>query len=198
MPTEQRLGLEEVECVFPMSNATGQQDEPETVGAREAWPFDLPMEDDQLLPEQGVLGDELGSAAVQVGGKGGGRPDMAQAGGNDPAKLPEALASVRGPAVSCRGSPPAASTTQIVDLGHLLSDLKESPLTKATQDPSGEICASSTSRKASTSSGVNGRFAGGMGDQELRVAQFDRAAPAETEPAAPRIEPAPRGTPPYG
>jgi len=29
-----------------------------------------------------------------VGGKGGGRPDMAQAGGNDPAKLEPALASV--------------------------------------------------------------------------------------------------------
>ena len=68
MPTEQRLGLEEVECVFPMSNAAGQQDEPETVGAREAGPFDSPMEDDQLLPEQGVLRNELGSAAEQVGG----------------------------------------------------------------------------------------------------------------------------------
>jgi len=33
--------------------------------------------------------------AQQVGGKGGGRPDMAQAGGNDPTRLPEALASVR-------------------------------------------------------------------------------------------------------
>jgi alanyl-tRNA synthetase len=30
-----------------------------------------------------------------VGGKGGGRPDMAQAGGTEPAKLPEALASVK-------------------------------------------------------------------------------------------------------
>ncbi|MFQ5488969.1 MAG: DHHA1 domain-containing protein, partial [Gammaproteobacteria bacterium] len=32
--------------------------------------------------------------ARQVGGKGGGRPDMAQAGGNDPAALPAALAGV--------------------------------------------------------------------------------------------------------
>lgn len=32
--------------------------------------------------------------ASQVGGKGGGRPDMAQAGGNDPSKLDRALASV--------------------------------------------------------------------------------------------------------
>jgi alanyl-tRNA synthetase len=32
--------------------------------------------------------------AQQVGGKGGGRPDMAQAGGTQPENLPAALASV--------------------------------------------------------------------------------------------------------
>jgi alanyl-tRNA synthetase len=41
-------------------------------------------------------GELVNHVAQQVGGKGGGRPDMAQAGGTDPAKLPEALASVRG------------------------------------------------------------------------------------------------------
>jgi len=39
-------------------------------------------------------GDLVNSVALQVGGKGGGRPDMAQAGGNDPAALDAALASV--------------------------------------------------------------------------------------------------------
>ena len=39
-------------------------------------------------------GDLVKFVAEQVGGKGGGRPDMAQAGGNDPAALPGALASV--------------------------------------------------------------------------------------------------------
>ena len=34
--------------------------------------------------------------AQQVGGKGGGRPDMAQAGGTEPANLPGALAGVKG------------------------------------------------------------------------------------------------------
>jgi alanyl-tRNA synthetase len=33
--------------------------------------------------------------AQQVGGKGGGRPDMAQAGGSEPGKLPGALQSVK-------------------------------------------------------------------------------------------------------
>jgi alanyl-tRNA synthetase len=40
-------------------------------------------------------GELVNHVAVQVGGKGGGRPDMAQAGGNDPSGLPAALASVR-------------------------------------------------------------------------------------------------------
>ena len=39
-------------------------------------------------------GDLVKFAAEQVGGKGGGRPDLAQAGGTDIAKLPETLASV--------------------------------------------------------------------------------------------------------
>jgi alanyl-tRNA synthetase len=41
-------------------------------------------------------GELVNFVASQVGGKGGGRPDMAQAGGTDPKGLPEALASVRG------------------------------------------------------------------------------------------------------
>ncbi|MEW7982603.1 MAG: alanine--tRNA ligase [gamma proteobacterium symbiont of Phacoides pectinatus] len=39
-------------------------------------------------------GDLVRFVAEQVGGKGGGRPDMAQAGGSDPTALPAALASV--------------------------------------------------------------------------------------------------------
>ena len=40
-------------------------------------------------------GDLLGFVAGQLGGKGGGRPDMAQGGGTDVAALPKALASVQ-------------------------------------------------------------------------------------------------------
>jgi alanyl-tRNA synthetase len=39
-------------------------------------------------------GELVNHVAVQVGGKGGGRPDMAQAGGTDPSGLPKALESV--------------------------------------------------------------------------------------------------------
>jgi alanyl-tRNA synthetase len=40
-------------------------------------------------------GELVNFVAQQVGGKGGGRPDMAQAGGTEPAKLPHALESVK-------------------------------------------------------------------------------------------------------
>ena len=40
-------------------------------------------------------GELVNFVASQVGGKGGGRPDMAQAGGSDPSGLPEALKSVK-------------------------------------------------------------------------------------------------------
>jgi len=39
-------------------------------------------------------GELVNVVARKVGGKGGGRPDMAQAGGNNPAELDSALASV--------------------------------------------------------------------------------------------------------
>ncbi len=41
-------------------------------------------------------GELVNFVAGQVGGKGGGKPDMAMAGGTEPAKLPQALASVEG------------------------------------------------------------------------------------------------------
>ncbi len=46
-------------------------------------------------------GDLISDIADQVGGKGGGRPDFAQAGGSDPAALDQALAGV-GPWVESR------------------------------------------------------------------------------------------------
>ncbi|MFT8209905.1 MAG: alanine--tRNA ligase [Symbiopectobacterium sp.] len=46
------------------------------------------------LTDRVKAGELIGFIAQQVGGKGGGRPDMAQAGGNDPAALPAALSSV--------------------------------------------------------------------------------------------------------
>jgi len=64
-----------------------------------------PTEDGKVVLVAGVTGDltarikagELvGKVAAEVGGKGGGRPDFAQAGGTDPARLDAALATVQG------------------------------------------------------------------------------------------------------
>ena len=61
------------------------------------------VQDGKVSLIAGVTADAIGKVkagelvnfvAQQVGGKGGGRPDMAQAGGTDPAKLPAALAGV--------------------------------------------------------------------------------------------------------
>ena len=49
-----------------------------------------------LIPRGVKAGDLVRDVAKLVGGGGGGRPDMAQAGGRDAAKLPEALAAVPG------------------------------------------------------------------------------------------------------
>ena len=46
------------------------------------------------LTDRVKAGELIGFVAQQVGGKGGGRPDMAQAGGSDVSALPAALASV--------------------------------------------------------------------------------------------------------
>jgi len=40
-------------------------------------------------------GELVNFVALQIGGKGGGRPDMAQAGGTEPAKLPAAMETVK-------------------------------------------------------------------------------------------------------
>ncbi|MSR15021.1 MAG: alanine--tRNA ligase [Gammaproteobacteria bacterium] len=50
----------------------------------------------KALTKQVHAGDLVNFVALQVGGKGGGRPDLAQAGGTDTANLPTAVASVRG------------------------------------------------------------------------------------------------------
>ena len=46
--------------------------------------------------QAGFAGGSLGVAPACLGGKGGGRPDMAQAGGTMPDKLNEAIAAVPG------------------------------------------------------------------------------------------------------
>jgi alanyl-tRNA synthetase len=62
------------------------------------------VDGDKVQIAAGVTADTVGKVkagelasfvAAQVGGKGGGKPDMAMAGGTNPAALPAALASVQ-------------------------------------------------------------------------------------------------------
>lgn len=49
------------------------------------------------LNKQGIrAGDLVNLVATAVGGRGGGRPSLAQAGGGDPAKIPQAMKLVSG------------------------------------------------------------------------------------------------------
>ncbi len=68
MPAQQSVRFEEEERIFPVLDATNQEDEPKAIRLRKGWLVDSALQDDQLLPEQGVLGNEIGSAARQVGG----------------------------------------------------------------------------------------------------------------------------------
>jgi len=63
------------------------------VGAREDGTAQLLINLDKSLEARGVnAGDVIREAAALIGGKGGGRPTMARAGGKDPERLPEAVA----------------------------------------------------------------------------------------------------------
>ena len=63
------------------------------VGARNDGTAQLLINLDKSLEARGVnAGDVIREAAALIGGKGGGRPTMARAGGKDPERLPEAVA----------------------------------------------------------------------------------------------------------
>ena len=63
------------------------------VGARNDGTAHLLINLDKSLEARGVnAGEVIREAAVLIGGKGGGRPTMARAGGKDPERLSEAVA----------------------------------------------------------------------------------------------------------
>ncbi len=69
VPTKEGVGSEDEEYFFPVLDATSKKDKPEAIGVRNGRLFDLAVEDNQLLPEQSIFGDEVGSTACQVGGR---------------------------------------------------------------------------------------------------------------------------------
>src|ERR1035437_8476428 len=67
MPTEERVRLDDEEGLSPGTYFPGQQHEEHSVGAGQPWLLDAPTQDDELLPEKGVLGNQLRFGPREVG-----------------------------------------------------------------------------------------------------------------------------------
>ena len=66
MPAEEGIGLDDEEGLLPEWRRSGKKEEPDAVPIAQLGVFDLALQDDQLLPQEGVLRNELGLAANGV------------------------------------------------------------------------------------------------------------------------------------
>jgi hypothetical protein len=66
MPGEEGLGLHNEERLCPVPDGSRKQQQEESIGLATRWALDLTTEDDQLLTEQRVLGDEFSPGAGQI------------------------------------------------------------------------------------------------------------------------------------
>ena len=69
MPAQERIGLDDKEGFLPPPDPAGEEDEPRAIGWGESWLVNLAVEDDELLAEERVLGNELGIAASEIEGR---------------------------------------------------------------------------------------------------------------------------------
>ena len=67
MPAEQGVWLHDHKSLLPGSNQPGQQNEKDAIGVRACGPFHLAPEDNELLAQKGIFGDELGLASAKIG-----------------------------------------------------------------------------------------------------------------------------------
>ena len=66
MPAQQGVGLHNEQALAPGAHTTGEQDQQRPVDARAARARDAASQDDQLLPQERILGNELRLAADKV------------------------------------------------------------------------------------------------------------------------------------
>lgn len=71
MPADQRVGLNDVQGLLPELGAASQQYQTKTVVVGQLGPFDLAVENNELLAQHSVLGDEVGLAAGHISQRGG-------------------------------------------------------------------------------------------------------------------------------
>jgi hypothetical protein len=67
MPAQERLWLDNEKRLLPCTRRSSEKEQDETIRLCAGWSFDLPTEDDELLPEKGVFCHELGLASGKVG-----------------------------------------------------------------------------------------------------------------------------------
>jgi hypothetical protein len=67
MPAQEGLGLHDQQGLPPERDTAGQEHEERAVGRRTARPLDAAPQDEELLAQEGILGDELGLTARQIG-----------------------------------------------------------------------------------------------------------------------------------
>ena len=70
MPAQQRLGTDHMQCVAPAASQPGQEEQQQTVVAVQPSSLDTTPQQDILLTEQGVLGNELRARAGEDTGRG--------------------------------------------------------------------------------------------------------------------------------
>jgi hypothetical protein len=63
---KERLWLDNEKRMLACTRRSSEKDQDQTIRLCARWSFDLPMEDDELLPEEGVFCHELGLASGKV------------------------------------------------------------------------------------------------------------------------------------
>ena len=66
MPPQERLWLDNEKRMLPCTRRSCEKDQDQAIRFCKCWSFDLPTQDDELLPEEGVFCHELGLASGKV------------------------------------------------------------------------------------------------------------------------------------
>jgi hypothetical protein len=59
MPAQERIGLDNDQCVFPLPYSGRKHEEPEAIAAIQLGPLDLALQNAKLMTQQGILGNEI-------------------------------------------------------------------------------------------------------------------------------------------
>jgi hypothetical protein len=66
MPTQKGFWLHDEERLFPCTDHPCQEYEEQPIRPRACWSFDLSPKNDELLPEEGILGYQFGFPSSKI------------------------------------------------------------------------------------------------------------------------------------